>query len=1495
MSKIIKQISKLILYVVLSFALLAIGLSAVTQIPSVQAFIKEKILAYISDELGVETNCSSVQLDFLHTIRVNDLIIYDENHDTLLYSEKAKALIPIIKLNSKNESEVTLLRSLKLDRAKINLITDSKNYFNLKVIIDFIEQNSDTSKNKKVKKINKIKLTNSTLNIINHVEPKNYDGIGVNFKNIELNNLNINVKRFTIDNGIVSMDIHHLKFEEKSGFQIKNLQSHLELSGRHMHYSDFGLTTPGSNIMADSIKLSFSMFKDLAPPEVFDSVYLELDLTPSSINMADIGYFSDFFYNYHQDYKLSGNFKGKLSNLKGKEIRLNWGGNSALKGSFDISGLPNTQETFLIFNLDNLSTNVKDIDRLNLPGNKSLVLPDQLKKLKNIIYEGNFTGFLDDFVAYGTLKSKLGNIKTDIMFSPNKAGNLKFSGRAKTEKFQIGEIFDIEPMVGGISMNAEIVGAISKENPIEADISGNISYFKLNQYPYQGINVNGSILNKTFNGSLKVDDPNLKMDFDGLIDLNASPRVYNFVADIIDANLYELNISKADTNYHASFFIKADAKGNNLDDLNGKVKLLNSIFIKSNKQIQVYDLELEALNNNESNNLIINSDLLDAEIIGKYQFSSLKDNFKYFLSCYLSNIFEGNCTKNKEELNTSIDFKAHIKRSRAFFDFFFPKYHIDRGTKIHGTFNTIDGENEFNMDFISNNVIVNKRTFEGLNINVKTIDSALIVDLGSKVFAVNKDIGFENFTLLTTIKDNSMTFENRWNNWDTVLFKGNINAMLEVHKLDSVSNQYKLKTSPSSLVLYNDVWHIDKSQMIIDSSFIEFENLKIWHKEQNISFKGTLSDKNDDSLKFNFKDFDLTILNDFSKSQEFSFNGILSGNGFIKGWRKRPIFLSSFHISDLQINGQELGDCDLTSIWNNETQALSFDVLAQRGKLTYLKIGGQYYPYLNQKLDFDIKLDKLKTNIFNPFLSGVFSDMRGWVSGKLKLAGFAKNPNLSGELKLFKNALTINYLKTRYNFTTNIEIVNNHFIFDNIKIYDEEGNTGVVNGMIRSDKLKDISLNMTINANDLHALNTRSNDNEMFYGQAYVDGTVKLTGSPKSMNYKIDATTERGTRIYLPLNYDSEISEYDYITLKQPGVEETEEKPLNKKADLSGMEMEFNLDLTPDAEIQMIFDSKMGDIIKTEGNGRMKMLVDSKGTFKLIGEYIIEEGDYLFTLQDVLNKKLSIKNGSSIRWSGDPLNADVDIVAVYKTKALLKDILSDDTYNYRASVNCQIYLKDNLMSPDITYDIYLPYEQEDVRDRINSRITSDEEMSRQFLSLLIINRFMPPRGVTNEQQSNSNIAGVNASELLSNQLSNWLSQISNEVDFGVNYRPGNELTSQELEVALSTQFLNDKLSINGSIDMKSDAQTSNTNKLVGDIDIDYKIDKTGKIRVRAFNRSNDDYLIESSPYTQGVGMFFKEEFDSVGELLKRYLAILRKKEKMEVEGEKQKNSSKDTE
>jgi hypothetical protein len=1445
--------------------------------------VAKKVMEVISENVNAKFTISAIDISFFNKVRLKNVYIEDLNQDTLLYADQITSTI--LKLPNKKRIPVN---TLTLENATLRLATDSAGTVNIKFIIDGLRK-KDTTRAPRQLTFRNIKFENSKFCV--HTYGSKLNKQGINFSNLVLNKFNTEIKRLKKDADTVNFLIKSLSFEDHSGFMVNNFYANANICKNHLIFRNVKINTKLSRIAGAKIALYFNSYKDFKPEARHKKVKLNLVFLPSDINLYDIAFFSPKLYGTNQLINLSGEITGNINNLKGRNIRIKYGEESRIHGLFNLNGLPDFKETFIYVDLKDFNTSVKEIESFELPGGKRINLSGRFNELSNITYNGKFTGFVDDFVAYGDIRTNLGKISSDLLFKPDTNNYFTFNGKLIAEEFNLGKLLNNEKNIGKITLNVNVDGSSCSGKTVNAKLKGLINSLAIKQYKYKNIKLSGVLSDKTYNGSINIDDPNINMEFLGKVDFSSEIYDVDFTANIAHADLYALNFDKSDSINTVSFHIKANAQGNSLDNINGEIKLLNSLFTKSKKQIQIYDFSVYAKNSTDSNSLSIRSDFIDADLYGSYQMAEIKESLIKLISSYLPT-FVSSENLAIDDFKNGFHFNVNFKKTKPVFDYFFPEYCVAENTVFKGDFNP--DANHLFVFLQSPKIEFHGSTWNNVYFNCHSNDSIFLIESGSQNLFLKEEINLENFTIYSDISRDSINFKTRWNNWDTLLYKGELRATAEFirpsgHKFPIVS----VNILPTHIVTADTLWDVNGGKILVDSSSILVDNFSINHNEQYLRLNGKISVKPADELSIEFNNFNLENLNTFTRSEGFEIKGILSGNASITDFYKNTLFYSNLVIDTLVINKERLGYTIINSRWNNNKKSISINAIAKRGLLNTVAINGDYFPKDNGKIQLDVELNKLRLNIINPYMQNVFSDFRGITTGKLSLTGNTSKPVINGDLKFQKTAFTINYLNSRYNFTDRINIINNNIFFENIKLIDIYGNLAYLNGTVQNTYFKNFNFNIKIDANNLLFLNTTQFDNNQFYGTAFGSGYVVLKGAPRNIRIDAGVKTGKNTRFYIPLASEGEISEYNFITfLYEDTTEQTEQNSKEYQVDLSAINLNVDLEVTRDAEVQLIFDPKVGDIMKSKGAGNINLQINTLGKFKMFGEYYIEEGDYLFTLQNVINRKFNIDYGV-IKWTGDPLDAYIDIKAIYPTKASLYGLLGydmlgedvvngngDNAFKRKTNVYCQLLMTDKLMKPTIKYDIYLPTVDEETRAIINNKINTEEELNKQFLSLLVLNSFYLSDDPDNLSSPYSNAAGVNASEFLSNQLSHWLSQISNDYDIRVNYRPDfdNQITNDEVEFALSTQLLNDRLSINGNVDVTTNATAESSNNIVGDFDLDYKI--TEKFRLKAYNHSNDNLLTEVSPYTQGVGVVFKEEFNSLGELWKRYIhAIFGKKDK----------------
>ncbi len=1442
----------------------------------VQTRLTRYVAEEISKKLHTEIRVEKVSVTFFNRIQIRKLYVQDLNGDTLLYADKVKARISHL---SRSKQAISISR-LALDNSYIHLITDTTGVINLKFIIDSMTSNGGENKSGWKISFDRIELNDSHFRYtrVGGEEPVR----GINFQDMDLGDLQIRLASLNIEGDTVSFDVKNLSFLERSGFRLNNMSTRMSLSKRHMTFKNAYLETPLSNISATQVEFNFTNYGDFS--DFVNKVKTRFNLRSSTVNFIDIGYFAPTFMDYNETLRVSGLVTGRISDMTGDNILLSYNDHTSLEGSFNMIGLPDFRQTFMHFNIRQLTTNIHDIRMLKLPGNRSVKVPGHFDQLGTITYTGKFTGYIDDFVAYGKFNTMLGQLSSDLLIKPDNISGITFKGRVKSRSFNVGKLTSNDQLIGKISMAMNVDGYTSVDT-LFANISGTIDSMGVNHYTYKKIKLSGLLNNKTFNGSVNINDPNLKMEFLGKVDFSSARPNFDFTANVSSVKPYYLNLEKSDPDYFASFLLKTNFSGSNIDDIDGEIKLVNSYFQKTGKQIQIYDLSLVSVNTADTNLIRVNSDIMDGELSGHYQFSTLGNSFKNLVYHYLPSLAKENLWVPDTADTNNFRFNLNLKNISSVVNFFLPDFDIADSSYLAGRYNPANLE----TDLIANSPLFSfyGNQWKDLQIITSSTHNKTEIITRSSTLLLNNNLALDNLTFNAAVFNDTITLNLDWNSFEKPKYQGRINLMANLAENKISSNpRFNIHMQPSNIIFNDTTWNISKSLIVIDSSSIKVDSFTISNQNQMFLVYGGISNDPNETLRFLFNDLDLSTLNIFTKKARLEFNGKMTGKASLKNPFKNPLFLADLDLSRLFINGEDFGDGEIKALWDNEDKRIHMLADAKKGTAEVFRTEGDFYPE-SKILDFTIKLDKVRLNTFSPYTDFLISDLKGMGSGDLTLKGTTQQPDLNGKISLFKTSFVVNYLQTRYYFTNDVDIIHNSVILKNTEVYDENGNKTVAQGSVDTRYFRDLNLNISLQTSNFNFLNTTEKDNQLFYGKIFASGFIKITGPPDNLKMDINARSEKNSVFFIPLNGTEEVNENDFIKFINTGEKDQNKTGEQNRYDvkLRGLSLNFNLDVTNDAEVQLIFDPKVGDILRGRGNGNLKININTLGKFEIFGDISIESGDYLFTLQNVINKKFEVEPGGKISWTGNPEDANIDVKAVYALRTSVTPLdptMFEGSSGKRIPVECVIQLSGKLMNPTINPDISLPTADQETQRIVKNSTSTEEELMKQFLSLLVLNSFYSNQqtygtfsGTGGATTAFASAGMATTSEMLSNQLNHWLSQISKDLDIGVNYRPGSEVSSQEVELALSTQILNDRVTINGNVDVGGNqttqaTSTTNTNNIVGDFDIDFKMTENGKFHMKAFNRANDNLLFQTSPYTQGVGIFFREDFNTFGELLRRY-------------------------
>ncbi len=1450
--------------------------------PYLQSLIAKKAIEYFSNAYNIELSVGEVYLKIPNQIVLSDISMKDSCGNVLLSADDLNATVDRISF----KNNFLLLSEVNLKSPLINVYVDENGNANYNYILDKFATDDTTSLDFNII-CRKVSITNGHLKYLD----KRYDNTASTFKpsDIDINDFNVEISRFRYLHDTISVNINNFSLNEKSGIALNNFSSEIKYYNKGLTLKDINLQTDYSKLICSEIVVVGEDSLYLSNPmEKIEKLTVNIDTIIFSV--VDLAPFLPQYSGISDSIHIRGNFSGRLDDFKFKNFGISMYGNTRLYANLSVNGLPDYEQTIVFGNINNMQTNKDDINRILrlVSPDDPIQIPSQLNNLDHISFNGNLSGMMNDMMAFGQFTTNIGTIKTDIAIMPEWGnGYLGYDGNISAKDFNLHEIIPGDNGLGLLSVNINISGFVDSLSHTRNRLNGKIDRLDFNGYKYSDIKVKGELTNTAFNGNININDPNLTAEVIGKYNFGSRNKDIEVSSDVY-ANLKALNL--ASESAHSSelkFVLGGQLSGDLANRPIGNITLSQADFNIDDKHLKIDKLTAVAEEDKDKKHRIeIKSDIIDLSISGEYNISEVAGDIFNMISQSAPSIF-GKTEKLKPSTNY-FTYSFRLKNINEFTKFYDPelKFHGDIYTNngyVFGNTNTIYGK--INIPQITRgDYAIGESEIEMYSINglANLYLNTQSLDAGS--------LSFESIKLAVGAEHDSIGLNL---NWGSALSENNgffsLNTKFTPHDNDS-SPRIEINLSPSQFIFGEQVWRLGETNINYDNKEVEIENLKLSNLNQVLNLKGYISKDPDKVLSFMVDNVDISNINSITQPKGYEFGGILSGSGRVANIYDIPIFTANVNITGLRINQEDLGKLNLSSKWENQSKAF-----VMSGTNKYVEMKGTYLTE-QDSLDASVMLKNLKLDIFNKYINEYeISDLKGFANGTVMVSGKIKKPQIDGCINLKQTEFVYDYLKLKAITEDKIYISNDRIYFDDFKVTDENGNIGTINGGIYHNNFTNFRFGLLGSLTDFKVLNTKITDNNLFYGTIYATGGLTVEGTPSDFSIYAGATTEAGSKFILPMEDSYRVQNTSYITFATANKQETEIS--DNKFSSSKYSIKLDIDVKPDAEVQIVFDPRTGDRIKANGEGMLKVEYNSDDELLIYGEIEVTKGDYLFTLENIINKRFTIPAGGTITWDGNPYEGKLNLDAVYTTTVSLKELMREeydttDSYNHKANVECHMHLNGNLMSPEIQFSINIPNGSDKVKTKLAS-LTQDE-INKQLLYVLVLNQFYDPNAeMLNQTGTTTNAVGVTTTQMLSNQLSNWISRIVKDVDVGFKYTPGTDFSGQEIEVALSTQIFNDRLLINGNLGI-SEKKYNNEN-LVGDVEVQWKLNKKGTIRLKGFTRKNTDIEAEYGPYTTGAGIFYTEEFDTFRELMHKIwndITFKDAREKRKAKKAEKKNSSK---
>ncbi len=1432
-------------------------------------------MVQLSHTYKANISVGGVDISLFKSIVLEKVLIEDQNQDTMIYVGSVKLQIDSLALLERRIH----FGDLNFEDSKINILKDTTGY-NFQFLSGSSTSEPDTLRPWHITFTN-FYFLNSKISYKN-IDAKDTLVNGMNFNDLEITKLNLSVVNVHQTDSVTTFFLDNASIYEKSGFGIGDLRFAGRIDSTGLELSDMTLVSNHSHIEANRIKISKNKLFGV------DSLYSEKsrtltnryvidgDFKESMISLTDLSYVIPEIWGMNEPVLFSGGIKGSLSNLKFKRINFKIGRETQVSADLELQGLPNWKNTFIFFKLYNNIFNFNDLAAIRMPDSAPqpyLKIPQELLNGVRLTYQGNFSGFPSDFVAYGTLDGSLGKLSTDIAIRPKKSGEIDFVGNVKALSFEAGKLLDYSPL-GAVSLEIKVNGSRSGDNTFNALIAGNIDSLYFNNYRIDSIYVNGKARDRSFEGELKVEDNNLKMNFAGKADFSGKIPEFNFSSTVDKANLVILGLEKERKVADLKFKVSANFTGDHIDNVNGQIDLHDFKFIRDDKTLDIQDLFLKTSNSSEKNNITLRSDVADVTINGKYLFGELDLTFRDYLQYFLPSAkipFSDRPSTGKN----AFQFDINIKKTEEIGGFLVPGLVAKSPLILTGSINS--ETKTLSLDGSVDELLFNQYQVRGLTINSRNIGDKWLFRIGTRNAVLGGNLMFDNFSINNALVRDSLSTAITWNNNSVPTSSGKVDftGIFSRNKEGKHLTDFYLK--PSNIWVADSLWQIEKSHLHIDTTSIAIDNFNIHHSQERFRVFGKVTDNTSDKINVEFNQVKLSNI-DLLIGEEIGIFGELNGTVSVADPYNSFYLTSKLKVSDFTYLEKNFGDISLDNTWDQGKQQLNSSLVLMKDSKAGFELKGYYRPK-SDSIDYHTNFKDYPLESLLPILRSFSNKVEGLGNGEVSITGKLSEPKFNGKVAVTNTKIGIDYTKVVYSLNDTVRFSGDSIIFKNILVSDVDNNKARFNGVITHNLFSHMTYDMFASTSNIMALNTTGTDNPLFYGIAHASGMIRISGKVANVKLDMSLTTKPGTQINVPLENPESVREYDFIRFVNPDSLAQKDRLTTRISNSGGLEMNLDVTATPDAKVQMIFNSTVGDAINGYGSGDLRFNYDQEGNFFIYGDYKIDKGDYMFTLQNVLVRKFRIEQGGLISWNGDPYGAIVDLNAVYTLKAPVNYLLlssSSSTQNdktRRIPVECQINLSKKLLNPAVKFDINFPTADERTKDELQQFISTQDDINRQMVSLLVMGQFFTPeylRGRQDFQSNTGSLVGSTTSDILSNQLSNWLSQISNEWDIGFNYRPGDLVNANQMELALSTQILNDRVTINGNIGNNSNLQSNISNPVVGEVEVFIKLNKSGKLQLKAYNRANDDMIYDTSLYKQGVGFSFTEEFDTLSDLFKHY-------------------------
>ncbi|MDR2388651.1 MAG: translocation/assembly module TamB [Tannerellaceae bacterium] len=1455
----IKKLQHITFLLLILASLLLIAPVVLLNIPDVQRRVKDRVVSELSAQLRVPVRVGKVGLEWLSSLTAEDLYLEDRNGRTLFEADYVAARFSPLRL-LQGEWVFTSLGVLGFS---ISLYKDApERETNLQFLLDAFRRDSTQQPAGVDLQINSIRLRRGEIRFDVWSEEATPDKF--NLSHIALKNISANVSLPVLRSDSLNAHIRKMSFVENSGLVVNKLSVSVVGNRDSVNLSDFEIRLPGSLLKITRAGMDYSRVTQT--DELLSKAPLNLLIAPSELYPKELAAFIPALDRFGDAVELSAEASGCINDIHLRRLTLRYGDKMQFTGKMQLKGITRPEETYLL----------GEVSRMYL---NPVILPKSLKGLGSVYFRGEISGFFNHLVAYGKLSSDIGSIETDLLFGSDREKQIAayVQGHISSSELSVGELFEGDNPFGIARFDVSIDAQCPEGGSFAGNIRARVSELDFRNYRYENLLLSGDFRQNGFEGILRMEDPNVAVYAEGMFRNDKHDPVFNFRADLRHFRPDHLNLYDKLASPEISVSIDADFAGNTIDNLRGSITVDSLKIHTEAHDFLLKQLKVTASGEAPDKRLVVSSDLVNGEVSGVYSFATLFPGVLNTLRNYLPALIN-TTTKSRSTEENNFSLLLTVENTQALSATLkLPLTLMSQG-RITGFYNS--AFNKFRTEIFLPDFLVGESRFESCYFTCENpLDK---IDLRLRATHYGKQV--RNYlTWEAEAKDNRIGSLFQWANNKERRFEARLRASA-LFTEEQEGTRPRLRTEvhleESPLVINDSVWSISEADFRLGKGRIEVRDFRIAHEGEGICLDGVVSDNPADTLLLELNRIELGYLFEALNISKLRFGGIATGLFHLSDAYAKRVLNGNLYVQDFSFNRVGLGDLNLFSRWDNLREGVRMTGNVYEHDTVQTNVNGYIYPVGKRAgIDLSFLSENLNVSFLAPYLDDVASGLRGRATGHARLFGSFRDIDLEGEVLVKEGGLSVDVLNTSYAFADSIHLRPGSIGMEDVTLRDAFGNTGRVTAEVRHAYFRDFEFSVDIRTDRMLVYNATESQSPMIYGSVFAGGTSRIQGNEQLIRFDVNMRSEPETSVSFNFTGGGNTATaYDFLVFRDaspsavvPSASVAAPPVSSSPPPDSGTElqMNFTLDVTPEANLELVIDPLSGDKIKGYGNGSLQIAYGTKSDLRMYGIFHILSGSYHFSLQQLIHKDFKIRQGSSVSFGGDPLEATLDIDAIYNLTANIGDLdpnLLEESARTNIPVNCVLLLEGMFRNPSISFDLELPGANTELESKVRSYANTEDMLTRQIVYLLVLNKFHPSDFT--QAPLGSEFSAV-TSAAISSQLSGILSAMTDRVQIGTNIRTGQEgISETEVEMLLSGQLWDNRLLFNGNFGYRNNPTVKNV--FVGEFDLEYLLTPGGEFRLKAYNRANEMYrYLKQSLTTQGFGIMYRKDFSSFPELFLR--------------------------